>query len=357
MSSYRPPLATTERAPWGLVEQQDLANLVESHSLRPLEGVVNVDHSNARSLSNNPNINCQAAPQWLSSLGYPFICFNYEKLVTSVDVNETPFVPIQGCYTDNVTNAQRGECGSFCALVASGVGQCNYCAWLESGEFAYDCSNIFPEGECAMRNGKGECEEFTQWACLQTPGTGKGYICEIFNIGDFPSPAFAFDDVRNLDIQTYLYCANDVSGLDGVDLCQDPLCSLQSPAAGVLDSADQLTPSCDSCKVLPKTDDAGNENSVRFSYDCLETFPDLECPILRTDGTCQSVPMFTPPEPENTTWWNVPSSLVESPKSIVDTEDDLDGTGWVLRNMDPTGFNGKVMIGLKHRLPVGADEK
>ena len=277
-------------------------------------------------LLSNPNITCFV----LDTGVYTHVCTNLEKQIT-IDDTLPPLRPYQACFTDNVTDGSRtkGECSSLCILASPIPGidgqttQCTSCALLENGEFVYDCKNLFPNAACPARDGKGYCQDYIHWLCSRPPRAGLGYFCQVQNEAN--NPAFIYDSIPNSDIATTLFCSNDIAGLNASD-CEDPLCAI------ILE-----TGACADCKVVspPANLDKSDISSLVFTYDCLTAIPDLACGKLLENGTCSNRSVDSI-QPDNTTYWNVPTFLVESQRSF--NEDDQ-GTGWTLKNIDPTAFN------------------
>ena len=180
------------------------------------------------------------------------------------------------------------SCESRCLLATADASTysdiCRSCTLLQSGEFAYDCSNLFPGIECPQRDANGNCGgQHVHWECdpfFETPG----FSCRAERI-----PAFIYDDKDQGDME--VRCANDISGKTIGD-CEYPFCEINTGIFGLynygnekevtqikqdLQTGERTIVACSSCQVLP---------SGGFAYDCVNAFPNITCPVLFPNGTC-----------------------------------------------------------------------
>ena len=274
-------------------------------------------------------INCTQSEGY----NFAFRCFDENiNIVLGESDNETEVLsvtPVHECYTELITELDplNGQCDGFCFLINGDNEWCTSCTWLGKGEYAYDCSNLYPDAECATRNSQGECgeETFLTWFCEEGigPDGGTYYRCEAtrFNYAaeGMRNPAFVFDDILIEDSYLELHCLNRMSsGMHPTD-CQEPVCVLAPTNDG----------RCDSCQIL----DVQDASTQWITYDCVNAPGSesvLSCPRLLPNGTCTDIPA-TP---------NFPFSnftVGETPDD--DAEDDDGRKTWILRNINPTTFN------------------
>ena len=247
-----------------------------------------------------------------------------------VDDELPPLVPSHACYTSLVDefDTSNGECSKACDLYTEDVEnpqRCNSCTWLGNGEYAYDCLNLFPDAECAIRNSHGECGQktFLSWVCFQgiRPDGGLYYNCRARPKEGSRNPAFIFDDVLMREGDIILYCLNYMhDGMHPTD-CQEPVCQLV-PGIGNL---------CDSCQILDVEDTTSTQ---WIAYDCassvLGSESAISCPRLLPNGTCTDSSAIPLLPFSNFTVGETPDDRAE---------DGDDKKTWVLNNMDPTVFN------------------
>jgi len=215
---------------------------------------------------------------------------------------ECPF-----CATGNVT-APLSECSPDCVLWSVELnGTCSRCALLESGDFACDCSNLFPDVDCPQRDPSGACtDEHCHWRCIPQ---GLGYVCyeEAVVGGDSKNPAFQFDEIPGSNV--ILHCETDISG-GTAEQCANPICRIDNTGKDF----------CNSCELLLPF---GN-----FTYDCSNVYPNMTCPILKADGTCEDASPLT----------MAPTPVVPEDRTTTPTEDDRE-SGWILYGISARGFN------------------
>ena len=251
-----------------------------------------------------------------------YLCFTNNDQAKGLHTSVPPgLVPSVFCDETNFTTPSLVSCNSRCYLHSTtGLG-CQSCTLLESGEFAYDCSNLYPNIECPQRNVFGDCQEHFHWHCIDNKARGRqGYCCR----AEFRNPIFS--PAQDQGVLT-LDCTNDISGKTIMD-CDNPHCTILT--------LQNETTRCSSCNVLP---------NGQIAHDCWNAYPDMPCPVQLPNGTCTNtsnvldsvkniVDAYLKSFPESESILKRASEPASQDQSSEDSK-----WSWALKSVNPTTFN------------------
>ena len=117
----------------------------------------------------------------------PYMCVNASR-PKGLHPSMPDVWSFHSCYVNvstlvDFTGPALDECDSFCVLgynlTETGFQDfCKSCSLTATGDIAYDCSNLFPDGECPERNTMGNCDSYASWICVPAENsTVAEYAC------------------------------------------------------------------------------------------------------------------------------------------------------------------------------------